>query len=284
MNDGLMEDCREIRRLGDCKAGDTRQQAAIAGKYWGDPRSLSAMADALEASEQWVRKLAGAGAVMGADLWPEDQSLEWAYQLSLFPTEEWEEVADLALIGGLDASGLGKLRRIIGNMTGVERHFCLCRGCEHGSARADERSRCNDCEEPISEGAQRCKACAARRRWSQDVYYGIREPSSLEREVAAELDRLGVEHVREYRPPGYVRGGAFDFYVPSRHLLLEVDGHRWHETERARERGKVAADEAKTAWARQNGYRLEQLRREDMERRGVRACLMTLLYEQLQLP
>ena len=109
----LLHDAEEFRILGDGKAASVVRQCRIMAQYADDSAALTKMADILEATRQKLVKYAGCGVIMEAGLMPEDQPLEWGYQLYLFPEEQWETVVDYALFIGLNASELAALRKIM---------------------------------------------------------------------------------------------------------------------------------------------------------------------------
>lgn len=73
-------------------------------------------------------------------------------------------------------------------------------------------------------------------------------PTSIELQVAAALDVLGLEHKSQYRPDGYSR--VFDeFVLPN--ILIEAQGDYWHTRD-----GQPERDAEKAAWAKEHGYDL----------------------------
>jgi len=128
----LEEVAAHVRSLGDLKHEAAVDQARLLAPFWMDTPSLARLAEMLDASEQWLRKMSGAGKVQEMDSAPEAVGVEFLYQVSLFPQEEWEEVMDLALLCGGDAVFLRKVRQAIEAATEFGHHFCLVRGCEHG--------------------------------------------------------------------------------------------------------------------------------------------------------
>ena len=109
----MLQDMRNFRQLGDGRASSVVQQCRIMGRYWGKPDQLQVMAKELEATRQKLAKYAGAGAVMEAGYMPEDENIEFGYQISLFPEEQWETVVDYALLVGLTATELSALRKMM---------------------------------------------------------------------------------------------------------------------------------------------------------------------------
>jgi len=128
----LEEVAAHVRSLGDLKYEAAVDQARLLAPFWMDTPSLARLADLLDASEQWLRKMSGAGKVQEMHYAPEGVGVEFLYQVSLFPQEEWEAIIDLALLCGGDAVSVRKLRGAIEGASEFSRHFCLVRECEHG--------------------------------------------------------------------------------------------------------------------------------------------------------
>lgn len=122
----------QFRMLGDRRGSDALTQCRLLAHFWQDPKSLTYMADNLGSSPQLLKKYARAGAVLQEKVFEDDapQSIDFYYQLSYWPQEQWEVIADLALIGGLDATGLKKLRGFAEKLKGAEKHWCPY--CGHG--------------------------------------------------------------------------------------------------------------------------------------------------------
>lgn len=57
-------------------------------------------------------------------------------------------------------------------------------------------------------------------------------PTRIEEAVRDALTAAGVEFVFQYPVGPYVA----DFFIPEKHLILEVDGHYWHSLPGAKER------------------------------------------------
>ena len=105
-----LQDVTLLRQLGDGKAEAAIEQCKVMARYFGNGKSLSRMAAALEASKPWMIKLSGAGAVLETEAMGEEYPIELLYQVSLWPGEEWEEVADLVDLAGLNATELRTIR------------------------------------------------------------------------------------------------------------------------------------------------------------------------------
>jgi len=72
------------------------------------------------------------------------------------------------------------------------------------------------------------------------------EPTSIEIALYGELDRLGIEHIRQYSPEGFPK--IYDAFVHP-NVLVETHGDYWHSSPKA-----LINDEKKEAWAYDNGY------------------------------
>lgn len=98
--------------------------------------------------------------------------------------------------------------------------------------------------------------------WSSGAYDGIfQSPTSIELQVAAALDILGIDHELQYRPDNYSR--VFDEYIRP-DVLIEVHGDYWHSLPEKKE-----ADAEKKEWASQNNYNLIVLWEHEIEEFGA---------------
>jgi len=93
---------------------------------WKDTKALSYLAKGLEMSPQGLKKWAAAGAVLKAGIFEEeaDQDISFYYELSLWPEELWGRVADIAVVGGLDAAGLRAIRKFREALEGTDVRWC----------------------------------------------------------------------------------------------------------------------------------------------------------------
>jgi hypothetical protein len=80
--------------------------------------------------------------------------------------------------------------------------------------------------------------------------YGGKEGTKPERKMKELLDQLGVEYIFQYPIGKYL----CDFYVPSRNLVIEVDGEYWHNYPDGRE-----VDKTKDGYLKGNGYKVIRL-------------------------
>lgn len=91
--------------------------------------------------------------------------------------------------------------------------------------------------------------------WPKEMYT---KPSKLEEAFARILDALGVEYERQFfaHVPGVGRH-PWDFAVPSRRLLIEVDGCYWHGCDKCGYPGvpgRPEKDAAQTRAAEESGW------------------------------
>lgn len=90
--------------------------------------------------------------------------------------------------------------------------------------------------------------------------------SSLEVLVRVRLERLGIAFEAQVVLPG-APAFAFDFAIPARRILIEVDGCYWHGCVQCGYPGvpkTVRLDKGKTAWAKKNGWRLLRIKEHDL--------------------
>ena len=128
--------------------------------------------------------------------------------------------------------------------------------------------------EYIAELSERMK-----RRWQNGEFEGVfGGPSSLERGVAEALEELGIAYTPQFSP--VTEQFRYDFLLPDRNLLIEVDGDYWHHSKTAEGRGQREKDAAKDAWATKSGYGLMRLRERHLKGCGARNCLVLALSEQ----
>lgn len=83
------------------------------------------------------------------------------------------------------------------------------------------------------------------------------KPTAPELATRRRLQALGLEFVEQFRLPGYPF--VYDFAIPSRKLLIEVDGCYWHGCPSCREPGKeghAVQDRRKTGVARKSGWNI----------------------------
>ncbi len=87
-------------------------------------------------------------------------------------------------------------------------------------------------------------------------------PSGLERQIKGLLDALGVEYIQQYQ----IDAVCVDFYLPVRHLVIEVQGCYWHGCEQCHHSHpeKQKADRRREYFIRRLGYNLYILWEHDM--------------------
>ena len=93
-------------------------------------------------------------------------------------------------------------------------------------------------------------------------------PSKLEALAKECLKELGLVFLEQYVPSDCPRF-AFDFAIPARRILIEVDGCYWHGCKSCGEPGLASnhkADKSKNTWCSKRGIRLIRLRGCDSKR------------------
>lgn len=113
---------------------------------------------------------------------------------------------------------------------------------------------------------------AVRAAWARGDFDGVfQSPTSIELQVAAALDIMGIAHESQYRPDGYSR--IYDEFVPH-NTLIEVQGDYFHSEEHFP--GIEDRDAEKAAWAEENGYRFIVIWEHEIQERGAWAVVMGL--------
>jgi len=108
-----------------------------------------------------------------------------------------------------------------------------------------------------------------RQRWERGDFDNVfQSPTSIEMQVAAALDILGIEHEPQYRPDGYSR--IFDEFLPP-NTLIEVQGDYWHGDKRPEQQQR---DAEKAQWAAEHGYKLITLWEHEINAVGAWALVM----------
>ena len=85
--------------------------------------------------------------------------------------------------------------------------------------------------------------------------------SKSEKEFAKELKKEGIEFIQQY----YVNQFPFDFYIPSKNLLIEIDGEFYHPLKESDciydiQKHNFERDIRKTKLAKDLGYNLKRIR------------------------
>jgi len=119
-----------------------------------------------------------------------------------------------------------------------------------------------------SEETRRKMSEASKAHWAQGCYDGVfQSPTSIEIQIAAALDIMGIEHQTQYRPEGYSR--IYDEFIPP-HTLIEVQGDYWHGPKRPENQKR---DAQKAQWAAENGFELLVIWEHEIKERGARAIV-----------
>ena len=107
--------------------------------------------------------------------------------------------------------------------------------------------------------------------WERGAYDGVfQSPTSIELQVAAALDIVGVEHTPQYRPEGYSR--IFDEFIAP-NTLIEVQGDYWHGDKCPDNQER---DVEKVQWAEEHGFKLLIIWEHEIEERGAWAIIAGL--------
>ena len=106
----LNEAARRWEMLGEESEKAVWARCEIAAPMWGDRKTLSKLAERVEETEQSLVKYAGAGIIKRLGLAHPDASVEWCYQLSLWPRAMWREVKDWDALADLTSQNLQHLR------------------------------------------------------------------------------------------------------------------------------------------------------------------------------
>lgn len=106
--------------------------------------------------------------------------------------------------------------------------------------------------------------------WARGAYDGvvIQSPTSIELEVAAALDIMGIKHQSQYRPEGYRR--IYDEFVPPS-TLIEIHGDYWHGDDFPEQQQR---DAEKAVWAEENGYQFITIWEHEIRNYGAWAIIM----------
>ncbi len=119
-----------------------------------------------------------------------------------------------------------------------------------------------------SESARRNQSEAAKTRWANGVYDGVfQSPTSIELQIAAALDILGIEHTPQYRPDGYSR--IYDEFIPPS-VFIEIQGDYWHGPNFPEHQQR---DAEKAQWAEDNGFELITIWEHEIKERGAWAII-----------
>jgi len=121
------------------------------------------------------------------------------------------------------------------------------------------------------EECRRKQSRATKARWERGEMDGIfKSPTTIELQVAAALDILGIEHEPQYRPDGHSR--IYDEFVPP-NTLIEIQGDYWHGDAFPEHQKR---DAEKAQWAAENGYELIAIWEHEIKERGAWAIIVQL--------
>ena len=99
--------------------------------------------------------------------------------------------------------------------------------------------------------------------------------SNIEKEVDRILDKLNINHIREYK----IENGCYDFYLPIYNILLEVDGNYWHgKNIEFNKMNKIqqnvhSKDIIKNEIAKRNGYILYRIWEDEINEETIQHIL-----------
>lgn len=110
-------------------------------------------------------------------------------------------------------------------------------------------------------GTRESQSLKIRNTWATGIHDNVigmcLKSSAAEDTVAAALDQIKLDYIRQYRPDGFHR--LYDFFIPSLMLMIEVDGWYWHHSADAERRGTTLADVEKDDWATHHGYTVARI-------------------------
>lgn len=105
--------------------------------------------------------------------------------------------------------------------------------------------------------------------WAKGIYDGVfQSPTSIERQVAAALDIMSIEHTPQYRAEG--SGWVFDEFIPPA-IFIEVQGDYWHSLPENQQR-----DAEKARWAQSNGFEIIEIWEHEISARGAWSIIANL--------
>lgn len=110
----------------------------------------------------------------------------------------------------------------------------------------------------------RRRSVAAKANWANGVYDdAFTSPTSIEIQIAAALDIMGIEHETQYRPEGYSR--PYDELVLP-NTLIEIQGDYWHGDAFPEQQQR---DIEKAQWAEENGFEFMAIWEHEIKERGA---------------
>jgi len=110
--------------------------------------------------------------------------------------------------------------------------------------------------------------------WERGTYDGVfQSPTSIELQVGAALDIIGIEHKSQYRPDGY--SCIYDEFVPP-NTFIEVQGDYWHSLPKRQQR-----DAEKRQWAKEHGFELIEIWEHEIKERGAWAIVAQIFADRL---
>ena len=105
---------------------------------------------------------------------------------------------------------------------------------------------------------------AQKKNWANGIYDSVfQSPTSIELQVAAALDIMGIEHQPQYRPDGY--SCVYDEFVPPA-TLIEIHGDYWHGDQQPENQKR---DAEKAQWAADNGFDLVTIWEHELKEQGA---------------
>ena len=112
----------------------------------------------------------------------------------------------------------------------------------------------------------------SRASWARGDHDGVfQSPTSIELQVAAALDIMGIEHESQHRPNDC--RWPFDEFVPP-NILIEVQGDYWHSLPEKQER-----DAEKAQWAEEHGFNLIAIWEHEIKAQGAWATVARIFFE-----
>ena len=109
--------------------------------------------------------------------------------------------------------------------------------------------------------------------------YLVKAETKLETKFKSILDFLNIQYIFQYAVNGY----NYDFYIPEKNILIEVDGDQWHcnpalgiEPIHKSQKHTVEHDKIKNKNAEDNGYQLVRFWENDIQEKRLE-CIEKLM-------
>lgn len=145
-----------------------------------------------------------------------------------------------------------------------QKKFC-CKKCVRDHQKSLRLRRdCKLCGKTFVVVQKKVRFCCHRCSVIYYLKYGNRQ-SKPEKRIAEILSELGITHVQSF----HLENKVYDFFIPSRNLLLEVDGVYWHGRDKSNlndlQRKNIQNDEFKNKLAKKRGYDMLRICEDEVE-------------------